>query len=152
MRAFVLLLLLLIFEELLLVFTLFIRPFFFNIKSTALFSKSISLFIFHYINSEIWDRLCGVYRDDLRSVQHTLEIISAVCITLWIWSLYTPQRRSQRCATHRGDDLGGVQHTGEIISEVCNTARRWSWLCAAYPGDKLHTAESSNSSLGYGGF
>ena len=39
------------------------------------------------------------------------ETISAVCNTPLRWSLCTPQRRSQRCATH---DLRGVQHIGEI--------------------------------------
>ena len=46
---------------------------------------------------------CG---DDLRGMQHTAEIISAVC--------NIPQWSSQGCATHRGDDLRGMQHTTEI--------------------------------------
>ena len=71
------------------------------------------------------------FRRDIRSqsdfcgVQHTAEIISAVC--------NIPQRSSPRCATYRGDNLRGVHHTAErisvhttetisaeIISAVCN--------------------------------
>ena len=54
------------------------------------------------------------FLNHLRGVQHTAEIISAVCIIPQRRSLYTPQRRSQRCATHRGDHLHDVQHTEEI--------------------------------------
>ena len=42
------------------------------------------------------------------------KVVSAVCNIPRRSSLYTPQRRSQRYATHRGDDLSGVQHTAEI--------------------------------------
>ena len=47
---------------------------------------------------------CATHRrDDLRGVQDTEEMISAV--------FNITQRQSPQCATHRRDDLSGVQHT-----------------------------------------
>ena len=97
----------------------------------------------HKVASAVWN----TPQDDLRILQHTIEIISTVCNTPRRWSLYTPQRRSQLCATHRGDDLGGAQHTAEIISEVCNTPQRWSWQCAVYCRDDLRGVQPTEEMI-----
>ena len=66
------------------------------------------------INRLKYFRILFRFRQDFRSqsclrgVQHTKEIISAVC--------YIPRKSSQRCATYRGrgDYLRDVQHTAEV--------------------------------------
>ena len=63
-----------------------------------------------------WSPWCATYHwDHLRGVQHTVEIISAVCITLQRWSL--------RFATHPRDHLRGVEHTAEINCTPHNQSR-----------------------------
>ena len=88
-------------------------------------------------------RVKGIkFRKNLLGVQHTGEMISAVCYSPWRPSPCTLQKKSHRCATQRGEDLlwcatyCGVmaskfrknlragQHTTQTISAVCNTLRR----------------------------
>ena len=77
---------------------------------------------------------CVAHRGDgLHGVlQHTVEIIFVVCITPLRWSLCTPQRRSQRCATHCRDDRRDVQHTAEINCTLQNKNRNFQWSMVAF--------------------
>ena len=62
----------------------------------------------------------------LRGVQHTAEMISAVCNILQKSSpRCTPRRSSPGYVAHHWDSLRGVQQTAEIISTVCITPPRW---------------------------
>ena len=98
-------------------------------------------FMRRIINRLKYFRIRFKFRQDILSqsclggVQHTTEIISAVCK-----------------GVHHTMKMIFV-HTTETISAVCNPPQRWSPRSATNRGDKLQTGESkSESSLVYGCF